>query len=105
MGIATHLGIILDHPTVGCAKSRLVGHHEEPDEERGSYTWLCHGLKGEPDEIIGVVLRTRTRVKPVFVSVGHRMTLDRSIELVLACGAGYRLPEPTRWAHRLASGS
>lgn len=98
MGIATHVGILLDRPTVGCAKSRLYGTHEEPGPERGSYTPLRHD-----GEVIGAVVRTRTRVKPVFVSVGHRMTLERAVELVLACGAGYRLPEPTRQAHRVAS--
>jgi len=104
MGIATHLGIVLDHPSVGCAKSRLVGHHDEPGEKRGDYALLHHGYKDQPEEVIGAVLRTRTRVKPVYVSIGHRMTLERSIELVLACGGGVRLPEPTRRAHRLASG-
>jgi len=99
MGIATHIGILLDHPTVGCAKSRLCGTFEEPGIERGSYSWLWDGK-----EIIGAVVRTRTRVKPVFVSVGHKMRLESAIDLVLQCGRGYRLPEPTRWAHRLASG-
>jgi deoxyribonuclease V len=100
MGIATHVGILLDHPTVGCAKSRLCGTHEEPGPERGSYTWLRH-----KEEIIGAVLRTRTRVRPVYVSVGHRIRLETVIDLILRCGAGYRLPEPTRWAHRVASGT
>ena len=100
MGIATHLGILLDHPTVGCAKSRLCGTYEEPGIERGCYAWLR-----DKDETIGAVVRTRTRVKPVFVSVGHRMRLQSAIELVLRCGAGLRLPEPTRWAHRVASGT
>jgi len=100
MGIATHVGILLDHPTVGCAKSRLCGTHEEPGPERGSYTWLRH-----QEEIIGAVLRTRTRVRPVYVSVGHRIRLETVIDLILRCGAGYRLPEPTRWAHRVASGT
>ena len=100
MGLATHLGILLDHPTVGCAKSRLCGAYEEPDTERGRYTWLR-----DDEETIGAVVRTRTRVKPVFVSAGHRIRLQSAIELVLRCGAGYRLPEPTRWAHRVASGT
>ena len=98
MGIATHLGILLDHPTVGCAKSRLCGTFEEPGPQRGSVSWLRDG-----QEIIGAVLRTRARVKPVFVSVGHKVALERAIDLILGCGRGYRLPEPTRWAHRLAS--
>jgi deoxyribonuclease V len=99
LGIATHVGILLDHPTIGCAKSRLWGTYTEPAPERGDYTWLRDG-----DEVIGAVVRTRTRVKPVFVSVGHKMNLASAVEVVLRCGAGYRLPEPTRWAHRLASG-
>jgi deoxyribonuclease V len=98
LGIAAHLGVILDYPAVGCAKSRLIGKYEEPGEEKGSYTWLRDG-----EEIIGAVLRTRTRVKPVFVSVGHKISLDSAIDLVLRCTGRYRLPEPTRWAHRLAA--
>ncbi len=98
MGLASHIGVLLDHPTVGCAKSRLCGTYKEPPRERGAYTHLYDG-----DEVIGAVVRTRTGVKPVFVSAGHRMTLDAAIELVLACGKGYRLPEPTRWAHRAAA--
>lgn len=99
MGIATHVGILLDHPSVGCAKSRLCGSYEEPAPARGSYSWLY-----DRGETVGVALRTRSGVQPVFVSVGHRMRLDSAIDLVLRCTRGYRLPEPTRWAHRLASG-
>ena len=99
MGLATHLGILLDHPTIGCAKSRLCGTYEEPDPERGSHTWLY-----EDEEVIGAVVRTRTRVRPLFVSVGHKVSLPTAIDLTLRCGGGYRLPEPTRWAHRVASG-
>lgn len=100
MGIATHLGIVLDHPTIGCAKSRLCGTHNEPGPERGSHTWLY-----DKDEVIGAVVRTRTRVKPLFVSIGHRVRLKSAIDIVLRCGRGVRLPEPTRWAHRVASGT
>ena len=99
MGIATHIGLLLDHPTVGCAKSRLCGSHGQPGPERSSYSLLRTG-----DEVVGAVLRTRRRVKPVFVSVGHRMGLGDAVRLVLRCGRGYRLPEPTRWAHRVATG-
>ena len=98
MGIATHVGILLDHPTVGCAKSRLCGTHEEPGLESGCYSHLH-----DKDEVIGAVVRTRTRAKPVFVSTGHRTHLKDAIDLILACGAGFRLPEPTRRAHHLAS--
>ncbi len=98
LGLASHIGVLLDRPTVGCAKSRLCGAHEEPARERGAHTPLLDG-----DEVIGAVVRTRTGVRPVYVSVGHRMTLQASIELVLACGQGYRLPEPTRRAHHAAA--
>jgi deoxyribonuclease V len=99
MGIATHIGVLLDHPAIGCAKSRLCGTYQEPGLDRGSRTWLRDG-----EETIGAVVRTRTRVKPVFVSVGHRVSLPTAIDTVLRCGGGYRLPEPTRRAHRVASG-
>jgi deoxyribonuclease V len=98
MGIACHIGILLDHPTIGCAKSRLVGAHQEPDMERGCHTWLCDG-----EEIIGVVLRTRSRVKPLYISVGHRVSLDTAIAWILRCCTRYRLPEPIRCAHHAAS--
>lgn len=98
LGIASHLGVVLDHPAIGCAKSRLTGTHADPAVERGSRTWLRDG-----DEVIGAVLRTRARVKPVFISVGHRVSLETAIDLVLRCGAGYRLPEPTRRADRVAA--
>jgi len=98
MGIATHVGIVVDIPSVGCAKSRLCGTHEEPGPERG-----CQELLYDGEEVIGAVVRTRTRVKPVFVSVGHRISLEAAVELVLACATRYRLPEPTRQAHHLAS--
>jgi len=100
MGIATHLGLVLVRPAVGCAKSRLYGSGPEPPEERGGVALLRHG-----EEVVGAALRTGTRVKPVYVSVGHRLSLDTAIALVLGTGAGYRLPEPTRRAHQLASAS
>jgi len=98
LGIAAHLGVLLDHPTIGCAKSRLSGVYDEPGPERGDHAWLR-----DHDEIIGAVLRTRARVKPMFVSVGHKMRLESALEIVLGCGCGYRLPEPTRQAHHFAS--
>lgn len=97
IGIASHIGLWWDAPTVGCGKTRLVGRHTEPGPEKGEYAPLWHR-----DEQIGVVLRTRTGVKPVFVSVGHRATLDTARELVLRCTTRYRLPEPIRAAHRVA---
>ena len=99
MGLATHLGLLLDVPSVGCAKSRLVGEYHQPGEQRGSWSPLRDG-----DEVIGAVVRTRDRVQPVFVSVGHRADVETSVSLVLSCATEYRLPEPTRWAHRVAGG-
>jgi deoxyribonuclease V len=98
MGLASHLGLLLDVPTVGCAKSLLVGSYEEPGEEKGSATDLVH--RGE---VVGRVVRTRSRVSPIFVSVGNRVDLDSAVELVLACCTRYRLPETTRRAHDAAN--
>ena len=95
LGLACHLGVLLDKPAVGCAKSRLVGEYAEPGLERGEFTDLRHR-----DERVGAVLRTRTGVRPLFVSPGHRCDLPGAIELVLRCGAGFRLPEPVRLADR-----
>ena len=100
IGLASHLGLFLDVPTIGCAKSRLCGRHDEPGNEAGSYAELLDG-----DEVIGVVLRTREGVKPVYVSVGHKVDLPAAIRWTLACCRGYRLPEPTRLAHQAAGGN
>jgi deoxyribonuclease V len=100
MGLATHLGVIMDMPAVGCAKSRLWGTYVEPDERKGSWTTLM-----DKGEVIGAVVRTRDGVKPVFVSIGHRVDLETAVSLVLRCTTKYRLPEPTRWAHRVAGGA
>lgn len=99
LGIASHLGVMLDKPAIGCAKSLLIGTYNEPPSEAGSFSYLYDG-----DEIIGAVVRTRANVQPVYVSVGHRIDLENAIKLVLACTRGYRLPEPVRWAHRVADG-
>src|SRR5919112_2329174 len=98
MGLASHLGIFLDVPTVGCAKSRLVGSFEEPGREKGSATDLVH--RGET---VGRVVRTRNGVSPVYVSVGNGIDLRSSVDLVLACCTKYRLPESTRQAHNAAN--
>ena len=98
MGLATHMGLFIDVPAIGCAKSRLVGEHEEPGVEKGSATDLVH--RGE---VIGKVLRTRTNVSPVYVSVGGGIDLRSAVELVLACCPKYRLPETTRQAHKTAN--
>jgi deoxyribonuclease V len=94
MGLASHMGLILDCPTIGCAKTRLVGSYRPPAQAKGSTSPLnYHG------QIVGAVVRTRTGVKPVFVSPGHGVTLSDAIDLVLGCSRSYRLPEPVRQAH------
>ena len=98
-GIACHLGVVTGMPTIGVAKSRLIGEYQEPGEKKGSWSPLT--LKGE---IIGVVLRTRSNVKPLFISIGHKVDLQTAIDYVMQCTTRYRLPETTRWAHKLASG-
>lgn len=98
LGLATHLGLIVGLPTVGCAKSRLCGTHREPGQRRGSVAPLM-----DEEVRIGSVLRTRDGVKPLYVSPGHLVDHASSIDWVLACGAGYRLPEPTRLADRLVA--
>jgi deoxyribonuclease V len=100
MGIASHLGLLLDTPTIGCAKSRLCGRNTEPADEFGSYAEVI-----DRGEVIGVALRTKTGVKPVYVSTGHKISLQNAIYWVLNCCRGYRLPEPTRLAHLAAGGN
>jgi deoxyribonuclease V len=97
-GLACHVGLIVDLPTVGCGKSRLCGEHRQPGRRRGSKAPLMHD-----GEIIGIVLRTRDGVRPVYVSIGHRIDLPTEERLVLASAVGYRLPEPTRRADRLVA--
>ena len=98
-GIACHLGLAIDVPTVGCAKSRLVGDYKEPQEEKGSWSPLEH-----KNEVIGVVVRTRTTVSPIYVSPGNNIDLESSVRWALACSPRYRVPVPTRLAHRAAAG-
>lgn len=97
-GIAAHLGVLTDIPVVGVAKKRLVGDHGPVPEERGGWCPL-----EDDGEVIGAVLRTRRGVKPVYVSIGHRVSLETAVALVMACTSRFRLPETTRAAHRLAS--
>ena len=97
-GIACHLGLLSGIPSIGCGKSRLCGRHDEPPAAKGGYVPLLEG-----DEPIGAVVRTRDRVKPVYISVGHLIDLPSSIKWVLSCCTKYRLPEPTRLAHHLAA--
>ena len=101
-GLACHLGLWLDVPAVGVAKSRLTGRHDEPGPEKGEVAWLLAGSGARPRERIGAVLRSRARVKPVYVSAGHRVSLGTAVRLTLACATRYRLPEPTRLADKLS---
>jgi len=100
LGLASHLGLFLNTPTIGCAKSLLCGSYEAPGTEPGSYTEVV-----DRDEIIGAALRTKLRVKPVYVSIGHKIDLQTAIDWVMNCCRGYRLPEPTRLAHLAAGGN
>ncbi|MGI6367890.1 MAG: deoxyribonuclease V [Anaerolineae bacterium] len=98
LGIASHLGLWLGVPAIGCAKSRLLGSYQEPEQERGAWTpWL------DGEEIIGAVVRTRTAVSPVFVSAGHLINLQQAIQYVFKTCTRYRLPEPVRQAHRVST--
>ena len=101
-GLACHLGLWLDTPTIGVAKSRLTGSHDEPGPAKGDVAWLLAGKGERPCERLGAVLRTRERVKPVYVSAGHRISLRTAVSLSLACATRYRLPEPTRLADKLS---
>jgi len=96
LGLAAHLGLFFDKPTIGCAKSRLTGTFKKPPPEKGAYSLLK-----DNSEVIGAVVRTRTNVKPVFVSVGNKCLLKEAIKITLACATKYRLPEPTRLAHQM----
>ncbi len=100
MGIATHMGVLIGRPSIGCAKSRLCGEHGDVGPLVGDYAELY-----DHEELIGAVLRTRQGVKPVYISVGHKVDLQAAISYTLRCGAGYRLPEPIRWAHKVAGGA
>ena len=98
LGLACHLGLWTGLPSIGAAKSRLIGQHESIGEKRGDWQPLW-----DAGELIGAALRTRPGAKPLYISTGHRIGLETAIGMVLACTRAYRLPEPTRQAHRLAS--
>lgn len=98
-GMACHLGLLCDLPAIGVAKSRLIGHHGRLPDHKGAWVPLL-----DQEEVIGAVLRTRQRVKPLYISIGHRISLANAIHYTLACTTRYKLPETTRAAHRLASG-
>jgi len=100
LGLASHLGLWLNMPTIGCAKSILCGNHEALGNEPGSYAEMV-----DRGEIIGAVLRTKLGVKPIYVSIGHKVDLNTAIYWVMKCCHGYRLPEPTRLAHLAAGGN
>lgn len=97
LGIAAHMGLWFQRPTIGCGKTYLIGDYAEPGTERGDSSVLT--INGQPR---GVVLRTRANVKPVFISPGHLMNMDSALALVMACTTKYRLPEPIRNAHNAA---
>lgn len=98
LGLASHLGLWLDLPTIGCAKSRLVGEHDMPGLNKGDWEPLVDaGVE------IGRVVRSKANVKPLYVSPGHKVDMQKAMEVVLRCGRGYRLPEPTRQAHLLCN--
>lgn len=98
-GIACHLGLLVDIPAIGVAKSLLVGRHQDVLDTRGAWRPLVHR-----NETVGAALRTRPKTKPLYISIGHRISLTTAVEYVMGCTTRYRLPETTRWAHRLASG-
>jgi deoxyribonuclease V len=97
-GLACHLGVLFDIPTIGCAKSCLIGQYDSPGNRRGDYSLLTH-----EGETIGAVLRTRDRTRPVFVSIGHRISLPTACEWILRLAPRFRQPEPIRQANRLAN--
>lgn len=98
MGLASHLGLFLDIPTIGCAKTKLIGSFSEVGNAKGDSSYLVY--KGKK---VGAVLRTRSGVKPIFVSPGHKIDIGTALKLTLACTTRYRLPEPTRLAHLLVN--
>ncbi len=97
-GLASHVGVLLDKPSIGCAKSRLIGTYQEPGPQKGDYSDLLDG-----SEHIGLVLRTRDRVKPLFISPGHKVDFDTARRVTLACVRHYRIPEPLRLAHQIVN--
>ncbi|MEN6321623.1 MAG: deoxyribonuclease V [Syntrophaceae bacterium] len=94
IGLASHIGLFLNIPSIGCAKKRLVGSYDEVGQKMGDYSDLILD-----DQIVGAALRTKEKVKPVFISPGHKISMRRAIDVVLSCCRGYRLPEPVRRAH------
>ena len=102
IGIAAQMGLWIERPTIGVAKSRLYGKHAEPGPHKGDYELLYHPRN--PKEVIGAVLRSKEKTNPLYVSPGHLIDAAHAVEFVQNCVTGYRLPEPTRWAHKTAGG-
>lgn len=100
IGIASHMGLWLEKPTIGVAKSRLYGLHTEIGPKRGDRAQLLD----KNTNVIGAVLRTKEKTNSLYISPGHLMDVEHAVEFVMACSTGYRLPEPTRWAHKVAGG-
>jgi deoxyribonuclease V len=100
IGLASHLGLFLEIPSIGCAKSSLYGYYQEPDKTAGSYSLIMD----KQGNTLGAVLRTKSNVKPLFISIGHKIDLPSAINWVIQCCRGYRLPEPTRLAHLASKG-
>ncbi|MDD5289305.1 MAG: deoxyribonuclease V, partial [Dehalococcoidales bacterium] len=100
LGIAAHLGLFFDIPTIGCAKSRLCGEHRMPAIEPGNFEELV-----DSNEAIGVVLRTKNNTRPVYISIGNKISIEEAIYWTMQCCRGYRLPEPIRFAHLAAGGN
>jgi len=100
LGFASHVGLFLDTPTIGCAKSLLCGQHEEPEDTPGRYSEIM-----DRGEVIGAALRTKPGVKPVYVSIGHKVDLQTALHWVMECCRSYRVPEPARLAHLAAGGN
>jgi deoxyribonuclease V len=99
MGIATHMGLVFDKPSIGCAKSLLYGRYREPDHEKGAWA----ELRDPQGHIIGAVLRSKPKTTPIFVSIGHRLDLLAAVRILIACARGVRIPEPTRLAHNFVT--
>jgi deoxyribonuclease V len=99
MGIATHLGLVFDKPSIGCAKSRLFGRYQEPEDVKGAWA----DLRDPQGQIIGAVVRSKPKTTPIFVSVGHRIDLPMAIQILIECTRGVRIPEPTRLAHNFVT--
>ena len=99
-GLASHLGLFLDTPTIGCAKSLLCGEHREPSIEPGSHSHVV-----DKGEVIGAALRTKAGTTPIYISIGHKIDLDSAMRWAMQCCRGFRVPEPTRLAHLAAGGN